>query len=192
MPARKPAGLINRAETKAKRAARVDGEQSLTPEKSLPMRPPARLLGHETAVATWRRTLRTYGEIEAQVVTRLDSDLLVDYCILMEQVHELDEIRQTAYKVWKTIKASWARIATTGDADEIGKKAQELAAALSEIVKLDGRGDRKRALLLQLRQSLYLTPRARAGAAPKKKEEEQPLDDMDMLLSGINDELNKK
>jgi hypothetical protein len=41
------------------------------------------------------------------------------------------------------------------------------------VVKVDGRVDRKRALLLQLRQSLYLTPRSRAGVMPKSKSEEK-------------------
>jgi len=58
------------------------------------------------------------------------------------------------------------------------------------VVKLDGRVDRKRSLLLQWRQSLYLTPRARAGAAPAKKEKEEAPDPLEMLLNDVSDFVN--
>ena len=99
MPARKPAGLRNRAETKAETAARIANEAALEPERGLSVQAPARLKDHPVAQAAWRRLMRMYGELQATVVTRMDQDLLVDYCMLMEQVVERDNARAALKRV---------------------------------------------------------------------------------------------
>jgi hypothetical protein len=168
--------------------------------------------------------MRGWAEIEARVVTRLDMDLLVDYCLLMEQTAELDLMRKTTYRQWlelgsahdtaiaEALKAKRAAEAATeqakatdGELPERGpgslaevekweEKAIQLAGtcldAFEAVVKLDSRVDRKRSLLLQWRQSLYLTPRARAGAAPEKKEKEEPPDPLEPLLDNVTDFVN--
>jgi phage terminase small subunit len=48
---------------------------------------------------------------------------------------------------------------------------------------MDARLDGKRKLLHTLSQSLYLTPRSRAGVAPEQKEPEHDDDPMDKLLN---------
>jgi hypothetical protein len=63
---------------------------------------------------------------------------------------------------------------------------------LAEIVKLDARVDRKRALLHQWRQSLYLTPRARAGVPAQVKEEEEAPDELELLLRDVSESLNSE
>ena len=190
MPARKPAGLRNRAETKAETAARIANEAALEPERGLSVQAPARLKDHKVAQAAWRRLMRIYGELQATVVTRMDMDLLVDYCILMEQVGELDELRAASFSAWKKLDERW----TTIEADLAGKEfltaIAQLQSAFTDVVKLDGRVDRKRAFLLQLRQSLYLTPRARAAAVPTKKEKPIPPDELEQLLDDVEDSLN--
>jgi len=190
MPARKPAGLRNGAETKAETAARIANEAALEPERGLSVQAPARLKDHKVAQAAWRRLMRIYGELQATVVTRMDMDLLVDYCILMEQVGELDELRAASFSAWKKLDERW----TTIEADLAGKEfltaIAQLQSAFTDVVKLDGRVDRKRAFLLQLRQSLYLTPRARAAAVPTKKEKPIPPDELEQLLDDVEDSLN--
>jgi hypothetical protein len=47
---------------------------------------------------------------------------------------------------------------------------------------MDARLDGKRKLLHSIAQSLYLTPRSRAGVAPPEKEPEKPKSEMDELL----------
>ena len=47
---------------------------------------------------------------------------------------------------------------------------------------MDARLDGKRKLIFSLAQSLYLTPRSRAGVAPEEKDGEEPQSDMDKLL----------
>lgn len=191
MPVRKPHGLNTRHDTKADKAARVEQESSMEPETSLPMNPPARLAKHEKASAAWRRLMRLYNEIEATVVTRLDMDLLVDYCILMEQATELDQMRKSSYEIWQQFEKERIRLLDEDDAAGATKAAVHAADTFELIVKLDSRGDRKRSLLLQMRQSLYLTPRARAGAAPEKKEQEPAvMDPLEALLNGVTDYVN--
>lgn len=126
--------------------------------------------------------MRTYNEIESAVVTRMDTDLLIDYCILSEQVAELDDLRRASFDVWKSLNDKWPEVEKSLRGAEIIAAVAQLQSAFTDVVKLDGRVDRKRALLLQLRQSLYLTPRARAGVAPKPKDPEVPPDDLEKLL----------
>ena len=221
MPARKPQGLKTRHDTKAEKAERIAQEESMAPVRELPLQAPARLKDHSFAAEVWRRLMRGWSEIEAQVVTRLDMDLLIDYCLLMEQVGELDLMRSTTYQMWldlglahgqakKKAKESMAAVKESinagvnppetgpGSMNEAARweeQAIEMACksldAFEAVVKLDGRVDRKRALLLQWRQSLYLTPRARAGAAPDRKEKpEEVVDPLEALLNNVNEFVN--
>ncbi len=220
MPARKPASLIVRHETAAEKSARSARESGMRPERGLPVAAPGQLRGHAVAEAVWRRALRTYSELEHEIVTRLDQDLLVDYCMLMDQLAEMDTLRKHSGKVnqiWEQRlgeiderrkvlrgKIAEARKAEDGEAlanqlqmedamlaDQYLTTAEKALEAFGTIVKLDGRVDRKRALLHTMRQSLYLTPRARAGTAPDKKAEPEAPDDMERLLEDVTDSLNK-
>ena len=190
MPARKPKSLIVRHETAAEKDARIAGEEALRPAKGLPMSPPARLRDHQVASAAWRRVMRMYAELEGEIVTRLDYDLLVDYCLLIEQVAELDRMRKAAYQVWMRLGEEYDKLVEDGQAEEALKLIGKMGDAFDGVVKLDGRVDRKRDLVFKLRQSLYLTPRARAGVAPAKKEKEAPKDALEMLLDDVTSFVN--
>ena len=107
MPARKPAGLIERHDTKADRAERETAESAYAPKSPLPYRPPCKLDGHQKASAVWRRMIRLYGETQARIATLFDQDALVDYCLLEEQADELDELRAAAKKTWVVAQASF-------------------------------------------------------------------------------------
>lgn len=190
MPARKPAGLITRAQTKAVTQARIDNEQAMQPVRDLPMDAPARLKGHDLAAATWRRLMRRYDELKAVVVTRMDEDLLVDYCMLLEQLHEMDALRNSAVEIWKMLDEQRKDLMQKKQFAEAVLIAAKEADTFEMIIKLDSRADRKRKLLLEMRQSLYLTPRARAGAAPDKKEAPEEPDELEKLLDDVEDTLN--
>lgn len=212
MPARKPKALITRHETKAEIRQREDRESSMRPEQELPRGAPARLAGHKVAGETWRRLIRLYSETKDPIVSKLDQDLLVDYCILMEQLVEMDLMRKSAADIHQLILSRIAaiekkraelkkRIAEAEISFELaqeldGLKAQDealeekqldlalrLTNAFDTILKLDARVDLKRAKIHTLRQSLYLTPRARAGVAPEKKEKPEEPDEMEKLLN---------
>jgi phage terminase small subunit len=190
MPARKPKSLIVRHETAAEKDARIASENALRPAKGLPMNPPARLRDHQVASAAWRRVMRMYAELEGEIVTRLDYDLLVDYCLLIEQVAELDRMRKTAYQAWQMLGDVYGKLVEDGQAEEAVKLIGKMTDAFDGVVKLDGRVDRKRDLVFKLRQSLYLTPRARAGVAPAKKEKEAPKDELESLLDDVSNFIN--
>ncbi len=191
MPARKPKSLIVRHETAAEAADRARGEEALQPDRPLPVHPPSALKGMKTAEAVWRRLIRLYGEIDGTIVTRLDLDLLVDYCLLAEQVIELDRMRKAAMAIFEIFEKARDDAVSEDDPAKALILSGKVTTAFDAIVKLDGRVDRKRDLLFKLRQSLYLTPRARAGAAPKGKPPEEPIDPMEALLGEVTEFVNK-
>ncbi len=190
MPAAKPSSLINRHETAAETAERISQESALRPTRDLPVNPPATLRGRKTAEVVWRRLIRMFGDVEGEIVTRLDMDLLVDYCLLAEQVAELDEMRKKAMEIYELLKIAMAEARNEHDVMLARSISKDIINSFESIVKLDGRVDRKRDLMFKLRQSLYLTPRARAGVAPKGKEKEPELDPLEKFLNDVTTDLN--
>jgi phage terminase small subunit len=191
MPARKPQGLNVRHDTAAEADARAEAESTVTPERKLPESEPAALADHATAAREWRRLMRLYNSLDVDIVSRLDMGMLLDYCILIEQIGELDKLRAEAIadrELGQAILEAYKKqIDDKPDEPFDFKtfvKAQEAVNwALDKVIKIDGRVDRKRALVLQLRQSLYLTPRSRAGVTPPEKPPaEQDNDEMSKLL----------
>lgn len=125
-------------------------------------------------------------------------DMLMDYCVVVEQIHELDAMRKAAYQQWLELgpiaqdsKENLAQARTKGIGLKTQSELEQLALkwvnqvneAFETVVKLDSRVDRKRSLAMQYMQSLYMTPRSRAGVVPDGKEIPEEPDDMDKLLS---------
>lgn len=110
MPARKPSSLHTRHSTKAEQDARSQAEESMQPESALP-RNPARLKKHPIAAAAWRRMLKIYDELDAEIVSRLDQDLLIDYCMLIEQLTEMAELRKNSMQLWRDLDKERLRVA---------------------------------------------------------------------------------
>ena len=193
MPAKKPQSLISRHETAEEKAARAEGESRLRPEKTLPKGAPARLKDFPIASETWRRIMKTYNSLEGEIVTLLDYDLLLSFCILMEQLSEIDAMRKDARENWQILLEQRTRHLKDNEFDQAVLMAKAISHAYDTIVKLDTRADRKRSLIMQQMQSLYLTPRARAGFVPGQKEEEakgQPVDELEELFSDVDSYLN--
>lgn len=184
MPARKPQDLITRSETKATKRRRAANETSLTPKNPLTVVPPPQLTG-DVARDTWQETVTLYFALDARIVSILDRGLLLDYCTTTQQLAEIDELRRQAMQNY--IKANGA-LDKAHEKETDAKGMAKLIAAvnwsLDEIIKLDGRADRKRALLHTMRQSLYLTPRSRAGVAPPEKPPEKPRSRMAEIIDG--------
>jgi hypothetical protein len=187
MPAKKPVDLINKHQTKTDRQQRAEGEAALKPKEPLLMKPPARLTGHKVASALWREMIRMYGGLAAEIVSRMDQNMLVDYCLLDEQAGEMDQLRAAAMKNYTKAQKAWDEKSKSSlvAPDELKKLLDAVNWSLGEIVKLDARVDRKRSLLHVLRQSLYLTPRSRAGVAPPEKPPEEPKSEMDKILDSV-------
>lgn len=190
MPARKPKALIVRHETAAESQAREESEARLRPSRQLPVNAPAQLKDMKVAAETWRRVMREYRSVEGEIVTRLDLDLLMDYCVLAEQVSELDGMRATSREIYKFLSKQYSQFLKNGQETEAFMMANKVTSSFDAIVKLDGRVDRKRDLMFKMRQHLYLTPRSRAGVAPNQKEREKEEDPLEAFLNEVTDYVN--
>lgn len=185
MPARKPASLRKRHDTKEERSARESAESALTPKTQLSIEPPDDLKGHAHARATWKRIVSLYYETQGTIITAFDTDVLVKYCLAEEELIELFALRKTVAKMWETHTKVLAKLKP--DNKNLKSYFGALAAAnalLQRYQGIDARLDGKRKMIFALAQSLYLTPRSRAGVAPAEKPEEEPQDEMSRLLDG--------
>lgn len=188
MPAKKPQALHTRHSTRAEKEKRAGQEEALLPAQKLPKDPVSLFEGHPVALATWRRLMREFDQLEAVIVTRLDMDMLVDYCILSEQITELDQMRKVAYRSWLILGKLVEKYSEEEGKEEAAETvAMKVVNLFDAVIKLDGRADRKRDMLMKLRQQMYLTPRARAAVDPKKKEKEEVEDPLETML---NQQLN--
>jgi phage terminase small subunit len=126
-----------------------------------------------------------YGETEGTIVTAFDSDLLAKYCLLEQECDVMQTLRDAVLKNYDSISGQIAKMRPRGeDMKEFNKLMEQANALLARYQGLDARLDGKRKLLHALAQSLYLTPRSRAGVAPAEKGPKEPDDPMANLLDG--------
>jgi hypothetical protein len=185
MPAKKHSSLNNRNDTKADIAARTKAESAMTPKTELSLKPPGSLNGHKLAVATWKRVVGLYLEIEGKIATSFDSDVLVKYCLLEEEVVRFATMRDETEKDWKEQRKAAMKIKPNKDTLKDWVAMWGIVNALGDkVIRYDARLDGKRKLLHTLSQSLYLTPRSRAGVEPPTKPAEQPKSEMEKALDG--------
>jgi len=183
MPARKPSALITRHETAAEQAERTARESSARPARTVPASPPAQFKHRQIAQTAWRYLVRRFGEAEGEIITGFDLHLLINFCMAIEQLAQLNMMRDKAYEAWLQLAGEHTRlIDDEGEAEDIVLAAVRVVNAFEAVLKLDSRIDRKVDLLHKLAQSLYLTPRSRAGVAPTRKEAETPPDELEQLM----------
>lgn len=155
----------------------------MTPRTQLTLTSPPALRGHARAIAAWKRMISLYNELDRAIATAFDLDLLVKYCLLEEEVVELAEMRKVIKGDWETSQKAAKRIKPNTETLKDWVQMWNIVNALFQRFQgMDARLDGKRKLLLALYQSLYLTPRSRAGVAPPEKEPEKPKSEMDDLL----------
>ena len=186
MSARKSKDLIVRHDTKTDRSRRADRETALTPRKPLTVKSPAELTG-AVGQKTWKETVSLYFTLDARIVSILDRGLLIDYCIACDQLAEIDGLRVAAVNQYISAKEALEKL--LAQKGELNAKTflqvnNSVNWSYDEILKLDARADQKRKMILSMRQSLYLTPRARAGALPSEKQPEKPQSAMSQLIDG--------
>lgn len=176
MPAKKPNTLSARHSTKAEKAARTDAEAAMMPRTELTADLPRQLTGRDNiyAAQVWTRIVTLYAEVDGKIATAFDSDLLVKYCLLEQEVRELAEMRKMVKADWEAQKKVVAKIKPNDKTLKEYVKLWEIVNGLFQRFQgMDARLDGKRKLLHSLSQSLYLTPRSRAGVEPKRKDAEQ-------------------
>lgn len=183
MPAKKDSSLSKRHDTKADKRKRESAEAAIKPTTKLGLKPPAALTGHRHAAAIWTRLLSLYAETKGEIITAFDADVLIKYCLAEEELLELFEIRSEIKDAWDTHIKWLNKLKPKGNEikDYLGALARANA-LLQRFQGMDARMDGKRKLVFSLAQSLYLTPRSRAGVSPPEKEPEQPKSEMDNLL----------
>jgi len=183
MPARKPVDLHKRHNTKGEVAERKEAEAAVHPDRGFPKTVPAPLKKNKVAGATWRRLMREYDRVEAELASRLDMDLLFDYCHVMGQIDELDHMRSNSYAVWEFLCKQRLEFIANNQFIEALSLVDKIQKAYEVIIKVDARVDAKRKLVFSYRQSLFLTPRSRTGVAPSDKKVPPPEDPMEALMN---------
>lgn len=105
--------------------------------------------------------MREFESLKAERVDSQDRDLLISYCLALEEENDL------------VIMLAETKQQLRSGVEGISQKT---------VLDIDARLDRKRSALLNYQQQLYMTPRSRAGVLPEREEEED-IDEMEMLLS---------
>lgn len=205
MPAKKSAALQQGHDTLAEKAQRAAGEAMSSCAVPIPKRPPKELSGHLVARRVWSQIVKQFDQVEGRMLDNLDRHLLIDLCLVEEEMLEIKEMRSIAHEQWvgltpkvRDAQSDYARLKKErADRDEL-RLAREMAISLLKanqdlyktIIQLDARGDQKRKLKLAYYQSMYLTPRSRSGANPEGKENtdkkaEDPMESLINTPSGV-------
>jgi phage terminase small subunit len=165
----KPQGIKSGHFTKSDKEFTAEIEKSLLPNTGLPKDAPS-LFKFEAVKAetVYKRLMKHYSQLDAVIVTVLDRDLLVNYCNAVAELSELMILRKLSMGKFYSSPSSLS---------------------INDILALDSRIDRKKSIILTMAQSLYLTPRARAGVAPEKKKQKD-FDPFDEFLNDIETTLN--
>jgi hypothetical protein len=185
MPVKKPRTLINSADTKKNKQARESAEAAVTPKTLLTIKPPSALTGHKHASGIWQRLMSLYSETEGTIVTAFDEQILITYCKILEEEINLENKVSELDKAQKDMltKASKTKPTAENFKDWVSMWG-EVNTLTKNFKGMDARLDGKRKHRLALEQSLYLTPRSRAGVPPPEKPPEKPKSGMGELLNG--------
>lgn len=184
MPTVKPSSLSRRHSTKAEIAARTESEAAMSPVTELTVVPPPELRGHKLAAAAWKYYVKLYAETQGTIITAFDTGLLGKFCLLEEECVTLETIRDEQLDEFEAVKKNLSKLGKMKSPEDVKlyiAMLEQKNALLARYQGLDARLDGKRKLLHALAQSLYLTPRSRAGVDPKRKGEEptDPLKEFD-------------
>ena len=194
MPAKKPADLVVRHETLEEKNQRISAEIANKTGRNLPSSAPKELKGHPFARESWRRLMREFESLKAERVDSQDRDMLIAYCLTLEEEQDLLVMRSAALADWKDRRedvlmhrkhmADYDREGETWDvlAKQLLQIVNKVQLAYKTVLDIDARLDRKRSSLREYQQQMYLTPRSRAGVVPERAEEEDQLDEMEKLL----------
>lgn len=124
-----------------------------------------------------------YAETKGEIITAFDESLLARYCLAQEELVEIYGLRKVVVRLWDQ-HAKWlGKLKPKNENLKDYFKALEQANALLQRFQgMDARLDNKRKMILAMEQSLYLTPRSRAGVAPEERENDSPKSEMDKAL----------
>lgn len=177
MPAKKHSSLIVRHSTKDEKKDRLSQESAMTPIEMLSLEVPPALQGerYRYAAGVWIRCIGLYLELQTMLATPLDENLLIKYCKAEQQFVEIEQFRNEKIEELISTREKARKIKLTGNVKQL-KEWRQIQTTINEMEKniasLDARLDAKGKYIHSMQQSLYLTPRSRAGVSPQKKREE--------------------
>ena len=173
MPARKPDALLVSKVSKENKKKRKESEKLMKPSFPINQSVPAILRGKKIAEETWIKTISLYDSAKGELVTAFDENILTTFCLLEEQIRWLDiqaeNIKKSIDVVEKIILKKPAPKSEKSVIKEYYNLVKQYNYLISRLQGIDARCDGKRKLLHQISQSLYLTPRSRAGVSPTIK-----------------------
>lgn len=118
---------------------------------SVKLKPPAAVRDNVVYYAKWKDIVKLYKGTE--LLNALDTGLLARYCIESVKLQRLYDLRDDLYN---------------GDSDDF---------SIDTLLKVETRIDSKTKMLNSMALSLYMTPRARAGAIPNQPDKMAKDDD---------------
>jgi hypothetical protein len=186
MPAAKPQALKSGAQTKQDRRRSTDRETALTPKEPLTEAFPPQLTG-DIARSTWREVVQLYSSLDARIVSLLDKGQIIDLCIAVEQLAQIDAMRTAAINNEARTQQALEKVMSKGspiDPIVFLKLINAVNGASARVMKIDARADSKRKLILSMRQALMLTPRSRGGSAPTPKDPPADPSPMAKIIDG--------
>jgi hypothetical protein len=155
MPAALPLEMQKRHMTNADKLQKEKNKASVTPKVKLKV--PRIIRENLNYYSIWKETMTLYKGTE--ILNALDAGQLSRYCIEVINLEKLYRMRDEWYDIKK-----------------ISKVARQNA-----IMALETRIEQKTKLINQMALSLYMTPRARAGAVPNKPDKEPEDENRDMF-----------
>lgn len=118
----------------------------------LPRNPPAELEKMPAGKKAWRALLRAHDKLPAKLLSDLDRQFLIDYCVSIQLHQNALDLEHIAYNRFKR---------GTLDLKDLLKARTEVRMTLR--------------LLLDYSRNLYGNPRSRGGVSPAEKEPDDPM-----------------
>lgn len=144
MPAARDLKLLKGHFTNEQKEQKTKNKASTTP--SVKLKAPRIIRDNLDYYRIWKDTLKLYRGTD--LLNALDTGLLARYCVESAKLQSLYIVRDEYYTHPDTV--GWT----------------------DTLLKIEGRIDSKTKMLNQMALSLYMTPRARAGAVPQKPDKE--------------------
>lgn len=205
--------LFSRETHDAARAQRKQAAESAFHSRvRLPKSPPAQLDGLPAAQAAWRALLKVHSDLPADLLSGLDRDFLIGYCLAVQMrtnALELERIVTERYRAGQAELSDLRELVSAViDRCQAGKeelsellklenlvtdRRQAAQAEYSELIKARAELRQTVRLVSDLEKQIYATPKSRAGVVPLAREEspqevvEREMRDLDRLLEEGDD-----
>ncbi len=182
MPAPIEAEFQKKHLTNEEKTTKKNAKASVTP--SIKLKVPRSIRDDVNLYRIWKRTIKLYDGTE--LLNALDTNLLARYCEETLARDQLLDLRKQKQNITALLDRSIDKLREIVEDNSIKDAIGEdnfssilhiIAAGMEKfgvdtMLKIETRIESKTKLLNQMELSLYMTPRARAGAVPQKPDKE--------------------